>query len=470
MTDTKSDALSADDLADLRADREALHRLMAAVLKHFAIDPGEYDTDDCVAMLRQPHTPNEPFQPRVAPWMLACFGAAISADRIERNHRFLEESLELVQANGCTRDDAHQLVDYVFGRPVGELHQEIGGVMVTLAALCLASGQDMHEAGEVELARIWTKVEAIRAKQAAKPKGSPLPQAIGATKTTPDALAREAVAKALHDHEGEDWTWPEHDDDDGYRGGGYVRVTPIDMRLRYRDRADVAIGALKSQAPAPAVLPERWAPTHRHVKRGTTYQRLGTALLQASTGPVGEAASLVVYRDEMGRMWARPEAEFDDGRFVGLQTTPSTPSGKAQVAESTPDALAVLRALTTNPHVDLGDLVYQVRDQEGQGWDGPATKAWSDAVAAARTLVAGGRELMTATGKVFYVSMIRGRRVALLAGPFVQHEAALAMVDRARDIAGQLDPWSDFDAFGTVGIAKPFGRPGVLNERLGVTP
>lgn len=49
--------------------------------------------------------------------------------------------------------------------------------MVTLAALCLAHGEDMHAAGETELARIWTKVEAIRTKQAAKPKHSPLPAA-----------------------------------------------------------------------------------------------------------------------------------------------------------------------------------------------------------------------------------------------------------------------------------------------------
>lgn len=116
-----------------------------------------------------------PFQRRVRPWMQACFGEEISADRVERNHRFLEEALELAQANGCTRSEARQLVDYVFDRPLGEIGQEIGGVMVTLAALCLAVGEDMHVAGETELARIWTKVEAIRAKQAAKPRHSPLP-------------------------------------------------------------------------------------------------------------------------------------------------------------------------------------------------------------------------------------------------------------------------------------------------------
>lgn len=49
--------------------------------------------------------------------------------------------------------------------------------MVTLAALCLAQGLDMHATGETGLARIWMKVEAIRAKQAAKPKYSPLPAA-----------------------------------------------------------------------------------------------------------------------------------------------------------------------------------------------------------------------------------------------------------------------------------------------------
>jgi hypothetical protein len=117
------------------------------------------------------------FQQRVQPWMLACFGETIAGDQEERNHRFLEEALELVQSTGCTASEAHQLVDYVYGRPVGEPAQEVGGVMVTLAALCLANGLDMHAAAETELARIWTKVEQIRAKQAAKPKHSPLPEA-----------------------------------------------------------------------------------------------------------------------------------------------------------------------------------------------------------------------------------------------------------------------------------------------------
>lgn len=133
------------------------------------------DWRDLFAATAAAATSVQPFQQRVQPWMMACFGAEISADTKERNHRFFEESTELAQACGMTPSEAHQLVDYVYGRPVGEPAQEVGGVMVTLAALCLANGLDMHQAAEVELARIWTKVESIRAKQAAKPKHSPLP-------------------------------------------------------------------------------------------------------------------------------------------------------------------------------------------------------------------------------------------------------------------------------------------------------
>lgn len=115
------------------------------------------------------------FQSRVQPWMMACFGPAISADKLERSDRFIEEALELAQAADYPKERALALVDYVYGRPAGDLSQESGGVSVTHAALCLAHDIDMAEAAERELARIWTKIEKIRAKQAAKPTGSALP-------------------------------------------------------------------------------------------------------------------------------------------------------------------------------------------------------------------------------------------------------------------------------------------------------
>jgi hypothetical protein len=124
-----------------------------------------------------PVSAGEPFQSRIMPWLLECFGETIASETVERNHRFLEEALELVQACGCPSDEAHKLVDYVYGRPVGDKSQEVGGVMVTLAALCLAQGLDMHQSGETELARITqpAMVERIREKQKRKPAMSPLP-------------------------------------------------------------------------------------------------------------------------------------------------------------------------------------------------------------------------------------------------------------------------------------------------------
>lgn len=162
---------------------------------------GNSDAENAIATGKAPHTPTCPwpeaarlvdapptgrdlpgdpalrgYQQRVNAWMIACFGVEIAADSVERNHRFLEEALELVQSLGCTENEAHQLVAYVFSRAAGVPHQELGGVMVTAAALATPAMLDLSRAAEDELARVWTKVTQIRAKQAAKPRGSALPQ------------------------------------------------------------------------------------------------------------------------------------------------------------------------------------------------------------------------------------------------------------------------------------------------------
>jgi hypothetical protein len=128
------------------------------------------------------------FQEQVQPWVVSCFGEGVAADKLERNDRFIEEALELTQACGYTKDRAHDLVDYVFDRKPGDPFQEVGGVMVTLAAHCIAHGLNMHEAGDAELARISTPEmqEKIRAKQAAKPKGSALPVAASIAEVSHD--------------------------------------------------------------------------------------------------------------------------------------------------------------------------------------------------------------------------------------------------------------------------------------------
>jgi hypothetical protein len=110
------------------------------------------------------------FQLRVGDWLKSCFSEKIRKDPRERCRRFAEESLELVQSLGLTSDDAHKLVDYVYGRPTGEPSQEVGGVLITLAALCSAFEIEMELAGEYELHRVWENIDKIREKQLAKSK------------------------------------------------------------------------------------------------------------------------------------------------------------------------------------------------------------------------------------------------------------------------------------------------------------
>lgn len=110
------------------------------------------------------------FQPRVADWMMKCFGADITNSRQERNYRFSEEAGEWCQAQGMTLEQWIEIGRYIWGRQVGEPVQEAGGVMVTFAAACTAAGIDMAEAGETELTRINAPetIDNIRRKHHAK--------------------------------------------------------------------------------------------------------------------------------------------------------------------------------------------------------------------------------------------------------------------------------------------------------------
>lgn len=69
-----------------------------------------------------------------------------------------------------------------------------------------------------------------------------------------------------------------------------------------------------------------WRPTHRHVKRGTTYRVLGTADVQANTCII-EGERVTVYQGEDRRLWVRPTGEFEDGRFAPIAPDPETPHG-----------------------------------------------------------------------------------------------------------------------------------------------
>lgn len=69
----------------------------------------------------------------------------------------------------------------------------------------------------------------------------------------------------------------------------------------------------------------------------------------------------------------------------------------------------------------------------------------------------------------YYVSLRRGARTALLAGPFSTHDEALGLVNRAATEAEKVDPRAFWDPHGTCSLpydpANPIGK---LNQQLGV--
>lgn len=73
--------------------------------------------------------------------------------------------------------------------------------------------------------------------------------------------------------------------------------------------------------------------------------------------------------------------------------------------------------------------------------------------------------------KGFYVDLVRGKRVALLAGPFVSEPVARKYESAAVAKANELDPWSHFDPFGVVGVpAEVFNQPGKVNHLIEIDP
>lgn len=71
----------------------------------------------------------------------------------------------------------------------------------------------------------------------------------------------------------------------------------------------------------------------------------------------------------------------------------------------------------------------------------------------------------------YYVSLRRGQRTSLLAGPFMTHDEALTLVDHAGALADEIDPWVHFDLRGTCSLPRSASNPyGKLNQRLGVVP
>jgi hypothetical protein len=107
-------------------------------------------------------------QKQIFDWAVRCFGE-IATDLQERVRRQLEEALELAQAEKLDKQEAHDLIEYVYSRPHGEPKQEVGGILITLLAYCEAKGISAEQCEVVELTRILSKSEEhFRERQNAK--------------------------------------------------------------------------------------------------------------------------------------------------------------------------------------------------------------------------------------------------------------------------------------------------------------
>ena len=109
-------------------------------------------------------------QTETAEWMTRALGPGIRDDKRERVLRFLEEALELCQVCELPIEAIHNMIDYTYNRPVGEIKDEVGGVLICLAALCNANDVDMQTAVSVRMRLCYQNMEAIRLKHMAKPR------------------------------------------------------------------------------------------------------------------------------------------------------------------------------------------------------------------------------------------------------------------------------------------------------------
>ena len=108
-------------------------------------------------------------------WMEKCFGTspellALKSSVTERVARIVEEMTELAQSEGITRDEVVRLVDDVYAREIGDPRQELGGVMICLAAYAYTKGFSLQDEWSAEYRRIGhpDKIEKIRARQDTK--------------------------------------------------------------------------------------------------------------------------------------------------------------------------------------------------------------------------------------------------------------------------------------------------------------
>lgn len=106
---------------------------------------------------------------RTLEWLEHVFGSKTN-DREERTIRLLEEVMELAQAEGVDWNQVNRLAEQVYKKPVGQVKQELGGVLVTLGSYLACTAQDPNSAYEQEFSRCESPeiIEKIRKKHSQK--------------------------------------------------------------------------------------------------------------------------------------------------------------------------------------------------------------------------------------------------------------------------------------------------------------
>jgi hypothetical protein len=100
--------------------------------------------------------PHEVDAEKVLDWAASMFGP-IARDRNERACRFLEEAIELAQAEGLDMEIVNAITARVYSREPGPIHKEIGQARMTLDCLAKNIGLD----AQMEERREWDRVRTI---------------------------------------------------------------------------------------------------------------------------------------------------------------------------------------------------------------------------------------------------------------------------------------------------------------------
>lgn len=95
-------------------------------------------------------------QALVVTFVEAAFGKGAMASN-ERCARFIEEAIELAQAEGVPAELIHKTADIVYSRPVGQIERELGGISLCLLAYAQSRNLMLDEMEVAELERVYSK-------------------------------------------------------------------------------------------------------------------------------------------------------------------------------------------------------------------------------------------------------------------------------------------------------------------------